>query len=186
MKNALKVLAAILALMMLVGMAGCINGEWDEAEADASARALLEAFVEAIEEFDTATIDFMLASGFQLKIYEGGYEGPTQTKGKTQLMAEIYNDENYQLALRDDGYTMDLVTGELLCTTDPEELLTKPVYEQTFYVEELAAYFGLDEIWVSDSGYMKFTLVWDASGEYKLYAMEIHFDADPVIPEPED
>ena len=186
MKKALKVLAAALAVVMLAGLAGCISGPWDEAEADLAARELLEAFVEAIEEFDTATIDFMLANGFQLKIYEGGYEGPTQTKGKTQLMSEIYNDENYQLALRENEYSMDLVTGELLCTTDPEELLTKPVYEQTFYVEELAAYFGLDEIWVSDSGYMKFTLVWDASGEYKLYAMEIHFDADPVIPEPED
>lgn len=184
MKKALKVLAAALAVVMLAGLAGCISGPWDEAEADLAARELLEAFVEAIEDFDTATIDFMLANGFQLKIYEG-YD-LTQTKGKTQLMAEIYNDENYQLALRDDGYTMDLVTGELLCTTDPEELLTKPVYEQDFYVEELAEYFGLDEIWVSDSGYMKFTLVWDASGEYKLYAMEIHFDADPVIPEPED
>ena len=181
MKKALKVLAAALALMMLVGLTGCIGGPWDEAEADLAARELLEAFVEAIEDFDTATIDFMLANGFQLKIYEG-YD-LTQTKGKTQLMNEIYNDENYQLALRDYGYTMELVTGELLCTTDPEELLTKPVYEQTFFVEELAEYFGLDEIWVSDSGYMKFTLVWDASGEYKLYAMEIHFDADPMIPE---
>lgn len=184
MKKALKVLAAALAVIMLAGLTGCISGPWDEAEADLAARALLEAFVEAIEDFDTATIDFMLASGFQLKIYEG-YD-LTQTKGKTQLMAEIYNDENYQLALRDDGYTMDLVTGGLLCTTDPEELLTKPVYEQTFIVEELAPYFGLDEIWISDSGYMKFTLVWDASGEYKLYAMEIHFDADPIVPEPED
>jgi hypothetical protein len=184
MKKALKVLAAALAVVMLAGLTGCISGPWDEAEADLAARELLEAFVEAIEDFDTATIDFMLASGFQLKIYEG-YD-LTQTKGKTQLMAEIYNDENYQLALRDHGYTMELVTGELLCTTDPEELLTKPVYEQTFFVEELAEYFGLDEIWVSDSGYMKFTLVWDASGEYKLYAMEIHFDADPVVPEPEE
>lgn len=184
MKKALKVLAAALAVIMLAGLAGCISGPWDQDEADLAARELLEAFVEAIEDFDTATIDFMLANGFQLKIYEG-YD-LTQTKGKTQLMAEIYNDENYQLALRDHGYTMDLMTGALLCTTEPEELLTKPVYEQTFFVAELAAYFGLDEIWISDSGYMKFTLVWDASGEYKLYAMEIHFDADPVIPEPED
>lgn len=181
MKKALKVLAATLALMMLIGMSGCINGEWDQAEADLAARELLEDFVGAIEEFDTATIDFMLASGFQLEIYEG-FEH-TQTKSRAQLMGEIYNDENYQLALRDEGYTMELVTTELVCNVDPDALLTMPEYEQDFIVEELAEDLGLGEVWVSDTGNMKFTLVWDASGEYKIYLMEIFFDANPDVPE---
>jgi len=179
MKNALKVLAAILALMMLVGMAGCINGEWDEAEADASARALLEAFVEAIEEYDVDEIDFMLADGFQLEIYEGFLH--TQTKSKGMLLGELEDDEAYQLALRTAGYDMNLATSPLLCTVEPDELLTMPEYEQDFAVEELALLLGLDPVWVSDTGNMKFTLVWDASGDYKVYRMEIYFDEDPEL-----
>jgi hypothetical protein len=178
MKKALKVLAAILSLMMLIGLTGCIEGEWDPAEADLASRELLESFIVAIEEFDTATIDYMLADGFQLDIYEG-FEH-TQSKSRAQLMGEIYNDENYQLTLRYEGYTMDLVTTELLCNVEPDALLTKPEYEQDFIVEELAAYLGLEEVWVSDTGNIKFTLVWDASGEYKIYLMEIFFDANPA------
>lgn len=179
MKKALKVLAAAIALMMLIGMSGCINGEWDPAEADIEARELLGDFVDAIEDFDVDTIDFMLANGFQLEIYEGFLH--TQTKTKAQLMGELNADEDYQLALRGEGYTMDLVRTALLCNVYPEELLIKPEYEQDFAVEELAAFLGLTDVWVSDTGNMKFTLVWDASGVYKIYLMEIFFDANPVV-----
>mgnify|MGYP001055930585 CR=1 FL=1 len=184
MKKTLRVLAAVLALMMLVGMAGCIDGEWDEAEADQSARELLEAFVGAIEGYDVDTIDFMLADGFQLEIYEGFVH--TQTKSRAQLMGELNADETYQLTLRSEGYVMDLATTELLCNVEPDALLTMPEYEQDFAVEELAVMLGLDPVWVSDTGNMKFTLVWDASGEYKIYLMEIFFDANPMEPVPED
>jgi len=183
MKNALKVLAATLALMMLIGMSGCIGGQWDEAEADQSAREALGAFVGAIEGYDVDTIDFMLAAGFQLEIHEGLLL--TQTKSRAQLMGELNGDEAYQLALRAAGYVMDLDTTPLVCTTPPETLLTKPVYEHDFAVRELAILLGLNPEWISDTGHIEYTLVWDASGEYKIYRMVIYFDANPII-EPED
>jgi hypothetical protein len=185
MNKTLKVLAATIALTMLIGLTGCINGKWDEAEADGWARETIGALVGAIEDFEVEGIDYLLADDFMLHIYEDGYN--TQNKSKATLMGELEADEAYQLLLRDEEYTMGLNIdpADLISIEDPETVLILPIYEGSFMVEELAALLGLDPVWISDTGWIEFKLVWDASGEYKVLEMHIWFDAEPVVPVPE-
>lgn len=198
-------------LIMSLALTGCRvgsgnnNGEWNSDERDAAARQSVNELVGAIEDYDVATIEGLLAPEFVLEIEDKGLYNP-QPKSRAILLNELTDngEDLYQLGIRTlKGYEMVLdldaigqygvnngqeskpfgpydgdgvrISGNDITITNKITVSGIVNAECCFEVYEKAPTMGINDFVCTDKGSIKFELIY-LGAEYKIKSMKITFN----------
>ena len=109
-----KILLLAGALMLTTALTGCRvgsgnNSAWDETVRNEKAKKTVIELIDAIEDYEVAKIDELLAPEFELSIEDKGLF-KTPLKNRESLLDELEYDESYQTLLRaSTKYNYDMV-----------------------------------------------------------------------------